>query len=312
VTAKDYFDRAITSGNWFSGLFWQAAREFRPLRIPSLAAGWVVLILLCARTYFDGRRLDWLLLGAMLQAGMLCMGWPSAVARYLVPMAPLFLLGMIRMGLPQIAPRFRRPALPRSMMRRGILEIRALRRWRPGALRAFVGSILVCNAASFVIEVYVAHRKDYYAHYQAGLNDELLDISRYINEQEIPEGKICLNRVDVTFNRARISNGWLRAFSVTTARSIRHLPAELEGERSNPNRYSPDDPTVIAWLQSQGITHYLYRGASNTMWHFRRTSSDESEGEWQLYEIKDGQAIRIDPPEVNGWPKHLPGLQADF
>jgi hypothetical protein len=291
VSWRTYGERILGAGAWFGGLFWQAAREFQPLRLPSLATGWIVALLLMARTLFDLRQKDWLLLAAMGQAGLLVFSWPSPVARYLVPLAPIFMLAVFRV------------ALNADMHAHAFNWYRI----RKASLHVFIASIILCNLVSYSIEVLVARKSNYYAQYQGGLNDELIDIARYIDDHQIPEGRIAINRADTNGARTRISNGWLRAFVVLTDRAVRNLPEQLEGDRNNPIRYAPDDPTVIQWLQQEGITHYLRRGASNTMWHFRRGSTKNS-GEWELYEIRAGTAIRIDVPEVSDWPRNLPGV----
>ena len=204
------------------------------------------------------------------------------------------MLGMIRAGLlPFVVGERNNPDRPR-------LIIPLV--W---PLRVFVTTVILCNFFTFAMEFWISHRSDYYANYQAGLNDDLINIARYIDDHDVPEGKIAINRADANGNRARISNGWLRAFIVLTDRAVRNLPQELEGDKDRPTIYKPDDPKVIEWLEKEGITHYLYRGASNTMWHFRK-GKDKDAGQWELYEIKDGKAVKIDPPEVDDWPKSLP------
>ena len=298
-TLLGWAQRALALGSWFGATLWQAARDWELLRPLSLLTGLMVAALLTWRMICDVRKKDWLLLAMLAHIALLAMDWPSVVARYVVPMTPLILLGMLRILIDNDGCWPTKPAWER------------LRFW---GLRAFVLSIIICNGVFYIVEVYIARQPDYYSHYQAGLNDNLIDIVKYLNDRHVPQSQIVMSRKDVNGNRARITNGWIRAYNVLSGKSVRSLPQPLENQvvfdPGNTEALKPSDPKVLQWLQSQGVRYYLYRGVSRVSWHFE-AGKERGLGRWRLYEIRDGAAEEIATTEQHDWPRHLPLLSPD-
>lgn len=125
--------RLVESGTWFSWLFWQPFRfasAVPALAWTGIAAGWVVIVALGAKLVESVRTRQWLWLGLAAYCAALCINWPNANARYLVPVVPLLLAGTIK-GI--------------KLLMLGRLET-------PRAERAILISLVIATAVLFVIE----------------------------------------------------------------------------------------------------------------------------------------------------------------
>ena len=99
---QEMFKRVRESGKWFSWLLWP---EFRFLggtsvkgMLSSLDAviGWLLIAALCTVAWRNLRQRQWLWLAPLVYCAFLCLNWPNPNARYLVPVLPIILWGIIQ------------------------------------------------------------------------------------------------------------------------------------------------------------------------------------------------------------------------
>jgi hypothetical protein len=297
-----YRGRVLGWGRWFSFFYWQpfrAAAGNVALNLMANLLGWVLIALLLITAWAAARRRQWLWLALVGYCGILAANWPNPNSRYLVPIAFLLTLGIV---------------LAADQLIAWAASERARRVVR-GALYVFIGSVAVCNIALWAVEVRIARASDFYASYEAGLNQNLITAARHLYERgDVGDKQIAVSGKYRNMNRQRYSPYGLRAMSLLTGKAIVSVP----------NRYVTRDgrPTVTLnrWLYKRGIRYYLAQPPVSPwrVWHFRvpwwqeyRTGMpvEEMESGWQMYRV-DGaeEARRVHLPPSRGWPRRVPGL----
>ena len=163
--------RLPQAGVWFSELLAEVVhveRTFRPIHAAANAMGWVLFGLMVAGMVPFVRQRQWLPPGALIYSLALIGLWQNAVARYLVPVAPLLFLALLN-GVDSIArigasPRWRR--LSRVVM-----------------VTLFAG-IAVCNFSLYSVDVWKLHGRDFYGGYFAGQAKPLIAIAESLEEPQ--------------------------------------------------------------------------------------------------------------------------------
>jgi hypothetical protein len=167
----------------------------------------------------------------------------------------------------------------------------------------------------WAIEVRIAHSDDFYASYEAGLNQNLVAAARYFNERgDAGDKQIAVSGKYRNMGRQRYSPYGLRATSLLTGKAIVSVP----------NRYvtrdGPPTITLNRWLWKRGIKYYLAQPPVSPwrVWHFRvkwwqeyRTGrpAEVLDSGWQLYRVKSETDVdRVHLPPSHGWPTRVPGL----
>lgn len=299
--------RLAAWGHWFSYLFWQPFRIGRFLVLPSLLLGWTILLplLLLAGYAFATRR--WIWLGLVVYSFALAMNWPQPVARYLVPVAPLILLGVF-VGFPLLFKRnFLIPsflilaiALPIAgnapgkaweVILRPILISLALfsfffvlniarKRISDAAIqsacswliRGFIASLILCNGALWAVDVYVARSKDFYGTYEAGLNKDLIAACKWLNENQ-PDSQIAISRLYVNMGKRKTDSVLgPRVSAMLTGRSILSVPDRYV--RAPGPEYVRDprrNQNFLAWARQLNIKYVLFQPQVSPwrVFHFR-------------------------------------------
>ena len=103
------------------------------------ALGWVVFVFVAACAVDALRARQWLLPAVVLYTFALCLSWPHATARYLVPLAPLILLMIVRGS--------------------AILQSSVVRRWQRLTRHSWTGSMPIGrspSASGFPISAFAA------------------------------------------------------------------------------------------------------------------------------------------------------------
>ncbi len=331
---RGYVARAVSWGDWFSYLFWQPFRfhAIKWLNTVSVVAGWIVAVPLLYLVYRGLSQRQWIWPAVALYAFLLAMSWPHPNARYLVPIAFL-LLTSIWTGSTAIA-----QAWP------------ALQMPRKPAIALFVFSYVLCNGALYGIEVWAQHSHDFYATYEAGLNQDLISAGRWLANHHVPpdEAIACSERYVNLSTSARTSKLGLRVITMLTGRPIITIPKRyLKGlaPTTGPSGvaggqpvistppppdyiFDPDpvnNPQFLAWARSNTIRYYLYQPPVSP-WralHFRvawleeratRMPVVDTGAGWRLYKIPPTGpcALRILPlPPVGDWPLQVPEMSAE-
>ena len=181
---------------------------YRPLDIVASLLG-IAVILCFIPTFIRGiRAREWLWLALALYCGALCVGWPNPNARYLVPLLPLIMLGVLD-GLRDLAP----PSAGRP--RRLIISTL----WT-----VFVASLLLCNLSLWGIEVWVARTTDFYARYEGGLNQDLIAAGQYLREHAGPNDGIAVSTKYYNLNRKHVSGYAERVTILLADRPVMIVP----------------------------------------------------------------------------------------
>jgi hypothetical protein len=201
--------------------------------------------------------------------------------RYLVPVAPLLVLGVIR-GLEHL----RSTQSPWNGL------------WK-FSLNAFVVSLVLINGALWGIDVYINHSSNFYARYRAGEMERLIASARYMREAGVKDGEIAVNVFYVNLGRQRPNGEGLRTMILLTDRAVRGGPSGCTGE---PNE------VLLRWAAKYGVKYYLYRPPVSP-WralHFKLkrvqqilTGKDDipDNPSWVLYEIKKSGPVKVELPQ---------------
>jgi hypothetical protein len=250
-----YIRRFGTWGDWLSNLFWQPLRlgqSMVPIELISVLLGTALLLALMAAAWDGIGRGQWLWTGLLIYTLTLAINWEHANSRYLVPVIFLLLAGIFD-GAAVIVRRWPQ-----------------WRRWVQAGVVAFVVSFILCNGALWAVEVSVERSTDFYAHYEAGLNRDLIVAARYLSEKHADDVQIGVSERYVNIGRIRISRYPLRALAMLTGKDIVSVPARY----CEPTTEDGSPPILLNWVrQAHGapIKWYLFEPDVSPwrVWHFR-------------------------------------------
>jgi len=221
------------------------------------------------------------------------MNWPHPLPRYLLPIAPLLMLGAM-LALQRI-----------RLLARGWTQ-----RLITFAQIAFVISILVMNLPLYAINVWVAGAGDFYGTYHAGIHRELQAAAKWLLEKPPEPGEIAISQRVINNRRIYQSDGSMRALYFLIDRPVMKVPVELCHE---------PDAQLIEWAKRHNVRYYLYQPPFSMTLHFRgvpwplrgHDAPPPTDTSWRLYEISGDEARRIELPADVNWPTHVPGLKVD-
>lgn len=272
-------------GEWVGGLLWRPAQMYRFSRILDNLAGWGVSLLAGGMVIVAMRRRHWVWLGGAVYLIVLGINWPDPMSRYIVPLTPFILFGAYHSITRLFAPM--KLDWPRLLI-----------------LNLFFASILMVNAGLYAMNLAVLRSRNFYQAWQGGVHKELIDAATYIRNQPRGDYEVAISGKTVNFGREfPETDGFRRALNFLTARNIVTMPFNLCRE---PN------PEVIQWLTEHKVRYYLYQPPIRVVEHFRPRSTIEGaplapdDGAWRMYEIRDGEAIRVALDPTSDWPRNVP------
>ncbi len=286
-TAQDQLSRLLLAGRWIGSLFWFVGVDIRWSRALTNIAGWAAIGLMIIALVESTRRKNWIALAVCVYVAILIANWPGAIPRYLLPAAPLLLVGA-----------FNGILRPGELLPAGWRELRWI------GVHYFFGSIVLANLLLYSIEVRAVRDPDPMSRLYAGYHKELLDSASWVAQQPSGGSEIAISSRLVNFGTPYFTDGFRRALNLLTARAIITVPQPLCRE--------PDDELIV-WADRNRVRYYLYQPPIELINHFHRTGwhglpRDPDATAWRLYEIRDGQAHRIRPDPVHGWPTRVPGM----
>jgi hypothetical protein len=302
---KGLIGRAKNWGNWFSYLLWQPFRlgaSNAAVGVVALLVGWAVLVPLLVMLGVSFIRREWIWLALLIYSFALAMNWPHPNARYLVPIAPLLILGVFK-GMDVIKQHYRSA---RVTMTSNVL------------LGYFVATLVLCNGALYACDACVARSNDFYNSYEAGLNRDLIYAAHWFNKHPPLDGQIAVCERYINLGRARISRLGLRSTTMLTGKAIVSVPFRYL-KRGDPR----NSTAFLAWCRSPeiGVKYYLYQPEVSPwrLFHFRVPWLQEAMSDapatntgagWRLYEIppEGSEAKRVSVGAAPGWPTRVPGL----
>lgn len=297
-----YLQRVAESGTWMSTLFWMPAKiavSDQRIDLAMNIFGWLLLIPMFVWLIVDSRRGQWIWIGLVVSCGLLVLRWSSANERYLIPIAPLLLLGPW-LGLEYLYKRF-------------VTKPGGWQRFAKFIVIAPILSVAISNACLVAIDVAIARSDDFYAHHHAGRSQQLVAAAHWLmNDRQLADNELAVSPLYLNLRRPVQNSFAIRVMNVLTDRNILTVPRKVcEGK---------PDQHLIDWAATNNVHYYLYRPPDSPwrVWHFKAKWLQEwITGEkvtqinpaWELYELKDGQATLLDPPTVRDWPRRLPGVR---
>src|SRR4051812_17279764 len=293
---NEIVERVRRCGKWFAWLLWPEMRFLSAVkRLSSIDTifGWIVIATLLSTSWHAIQRRQWFWPAMALYGGVLCIAWPNPNARYLVPIAPMILWGVIR----------------------GVNGLGKGRRW--GTIHratniAFIASVIVANAILFGIDVWVARSSDFYSRYEGGLNNDLISAAHFLDGQNLEPNELAVSEEYVNLGRRRMMKTGQRVIVMLTDRVTQYVPGKLCGLPT---------PRFASWARRRHVTWYLYQEPISPwrVWHFRLPGwlQQKLSGEppaptsagWVLYHVdEEGVWQPVEVPPVKGWPKRVPGM----
>lgn len=340
-SAWTYIAQALSAGQWVAGMLWMPTHVAVSSPAIALAVnilGWLLIAVAAAAVRrFPGRR-GWLLVGAALYAMAIIVRWSGSNPRYLMPIAPLLIIG-VWSGFGAIAAASRGFAASASRAAAGL----------------FVASLAVCNGALYAVEAGIARSGRLYDLYYGGEAGGLVSIGHYLSERGARDGEIAVSQTYLNLNRVRPNGFGLRGLVLLTDRGVCVIPT-AKAQRKKPGTQpatrravarpatpaaeakrrllavidrigdGAPSPAVIdyarekaALTKSPPVRYYVYRPPVSPWraWHFRvpwlqrlvTGARDIPENPcWELYEIRGDELVKIDFPAVHDWPRRVPGI----
>ena len=286
----------LAAGQWFSALFWapgQMASSSRAMGSLFNVVGWVLICLFAGQLCTSLRNYEWVWLGVLGHCAVLCAVW-SSTPRYLVPVAPLLLLG-IWQGANVLAHR-----IASSLWRRSFQV----------APVVFLSAVVICNATLYLVDVRVNRSEDFYATYRAGQCKELVAAAHYISQHSPEGGNTAISGSYVNLSWVRRNTFALRSLNMLLNSYIRAVPASVCSDQPNEQ--------LLTWAAAENVRFYLYRPPVSPwrLWHFRVPWLQEKmtgnkvhyNPFWVLYERTDEGFTPVSLPMVRDWPRALPGI----
>ncbi|MGE5611766.1 MAG: ArnT family glycosyltransferase [Bacillota bacterium] len=286
------------SGKWISSLLWMPMYlgvTAAAVGYLSNAVGWVLIALFLLCLYDHLRNRQWVLLGVLLFCSALVFRWRYPNPRYLVPLAPLIILGSW-LGMHILIER---------------CQTLAYRRFWKIASALFVTSLVLCNGALWAVDVYIARSNDFYGNYMAGENDQLIAAAKFLNDANIKHGQVAVSFYYINLNRTRKNGQGLRSMHLLTNRLIRSVP----------KRYFTEDLSISTemreWAATRNVRYYLFRPPVSP-WrahHFHigwwqkyktKQANIPTNPSWVLYDLKHNKTTEL--PPITNWPTHVPGM----
>jgi len=252
--------------------------------------------LLLIKAVGSARQGDWLWLGLAALCGVLILIWPDVNPRYLVPVAPLLAMAVLS------------PLITASGGKG------ALASWSRVLVWIFVISVAVTNLSLWGISVYVARHRDFYGLYEAGMDQDLIDIGYYLGRVGASNREIGVSGRYKNGPHIRHPRFLMRALVVLTENHVASIPVAAENDIR-----LPPGQSVLDWAHKSSVRYYacLPPVSPWRVWHFRipwiqkmvtHHSVIPTRDSFQLWDVSGDAAVQIHVERVNDWPLRVPGM----
>lgn len=340
---EELWRRFNESGRWMSWLCWQPFRftaSVQGLASLDIIVGWIAMLVVLVPLIKGIARYHWIWVGTVAYCGVLMINWPNANARYLVPMAPLLMAGILIGAKEFFGPwSIRRKSVVWAVMVfafaatlvslvhlftryvvnpsaiwtvAGLLSLRLMLRGDdeeeyPLGTRwlrnTFVATVILCNLVLYGIDVSVFRSGDFYAKYEAGFNSEIISICHYLNQVELENKELSVSERYVNFNRPRKSKFSTRAAVLLTDRTVLSVRDKQAG--------SPPKADLLKWITTQRSKPVLARAVAQGDLSFKTIRAfyldQRPNVPWRVWHFKlsreFNQKLIKDPlgPDSGGW-----------
>jgi hypothetical protein len=290
---RELLDRGVFTGGWIGGLLWDLLYDSRLLRPIGLLGGWVVLAG-CSVTLQDGvRKHTWLWIAAAMQLLVLAVDWPHPMPRYLLPLAPLVIVGAWH-GFERVG----------EMSNNRVVKVAVQL-----CITGLISSILLFNVPEYAMDLWAMRAPNFYRRYEAGVNRSFIAASEFAVEKT-PKGQ----EIGITYrirvnNRFRTTAGPMRTFYFITDRPVVLAPDDICDDNPSAN------PPLAQWAAQHNIRYFLWQPPIQAFYHFRgkpwkQAGFEEDAFDWRVYELRDGAFVRVrfpiaDPMQMTRVPQFV-------
>jgi len=268
---QKFVGRVINAGGWPAAVFWPQTEMVRldpAADVVESVLGWVLVAFFTWRLVLAWRRGEWAWAGAVLYCGAIVILWTRPTGRYIVPLAPLLLLGVWQ-GMQDLAQRVGHGRFPPRLAR--------------AALALVLGSVVAANAPMHLMSAAVVRSPWFHEAWLGGEFASAEDVAEYLRARGVRDGEIATNvgcvAVQLTRNNRftiRILN-WLSDVQIVTLKGLG--PKEWRVQKATGKRVlrpplafnTRPNELLVAEAKKTGIRYYVFRPCDQpkTFWHFR-------------------------------------------
>ena len=239
--------RALSLPQWIAWTLWEPFRAVGGVGRAGLLVDWLAgglaLAILAFAAVHGGRRGQWLWAGVLAYVFVLSIIWPVPTNRYLVPVAP-FLIGGILAGLAQM------PWARLARLLRGL----------------FIGTFVIANGAIWLASLWVFRTpsaEQFYSRYEAGQYLALIEIAAVLAERAEPGQIIAASERYENLNRKRQYKTAPRVLVYVGGHEITSVPEGLDEDARRRE--------LQQWSRDNDVSWYVHQNPlmPGRIWHFR-------------------------------------------
>jgi hypothetical protein len=299
-----YGTRLLSWGRWVAFLLVEPLRlsgSVGALWWVAMILGWGVIGLLLLAAWRQIRLGGWLLPAVVVYSLLLTLNWALPNSRYLVPVAPLIVVGII-LGIAELMNFFTRRWLNKTAHYGGAL---------------LLAGVLLANGALYVTDVWVMRAADFYDRWEAGLYRDVLASAKLLNQKGVEDGHVAVNPRYVNFGRPRYLPSGMRALVMLTGKQTVSVPRGVASHHENhPDLRRWIGPNGVRWCLRQNdsqrwrVRHFLLPGCIHRHLTTQPFNPEQRDG-WQLYRhVGAGSPLLVELPELSpdDYPRRVPGL----
>jgi hypothetical protein len=211
--------------------------------------GLLAMAMLAVAAWHAAQRRDpgphYLWLGVLVYVVALSLNWPHVNNRYLVPIAPFAIAGIL-VGLGELAQR----------------RLFRVLRW------SFVVAVLAINGALWAVDVMICRSpsaEQFYARWEAGIYQSLIEVGVYLDELGyVEDGQIVASERYQNLNERWEYPLAPRSMVLMTGKQVRSVPTPLAGSGVR---------KAQSWARETGAMYYVQQNPTfpGRIWHFRVT-----------------------------------------
>lgn len=263
VTVRQMILSRVTAlPQWISWTLFQPVRVaegFGPAAmIADYGTGLLAMLFLGIAAWQGMRRRAYLWLGVIVYVVALGMNWPQVNNRYMVPVSPFLIAGvLVGLNATFAALRSRGGGLA-AWGERGMRGLRWL----------FVVMLVVTNGFLWAVDVWVFRAttaEDFYARYEAGIYTSLITVCAYLQDvPDLEDGEIAASLRYFNLNRRWEYKTSPRVIGLFTGKIARNVPKDLSGAGVR---------KAQSWARETDTRFYVQQNPSmpGRIWHFRVT-----------------------------------------
>lgn len=256
--AGEFAHRLLQLPSWFGWTLFVPVRFISTVGVVGfaidLAVGSLAMALLVYAAWKQACRGRLLYAGTLAYVVVLCLAWPHVNNRYLVPVLPFVIAGVLS-GLGQLI---------------AVDQWRLDRLWR-GLRWAFVAAILATNASMWIVDVWVSRAPtalDFYARYEAGVHLSLMEVAAELDR--LPDART--GNVGVSERYENLRERW----QYKTAQRLVSYLADLDAIPAPRDKTGWAVRGVQQWARDNHLRYYVHQNPTvpGRLWHFRLTREE--------------------------------------